>query len=72
MKRDANLSPLDRAVRIVLGIALLGIGVFAMGNMAGVVVVLAGALLIFSGTVGFCHVYKACGLCTAKKARGPV
>ena len=68
MKRDANLSPLDRAVRIVLGIALLGTGVFVVQGVAGVVVDLIGAVLVFSGTVGFCHVYKLCGICTAKKA----
>jgi len=68
MKRDANLSPLDRAVRIVLGVALVGTGVFLVQGVAGIVVDLIGALLVFSGTIGFCHVYKACGICTAKKA----
>ena len=68
MKRDANLSPLDRAVRIALGIALVGTGVFLVHGVAGIVVGLIGAVLVFSGTIGFCHVYKACGICTAKKA----
>jgi uncharacterized membrane protein len=68
MKRDANLSPLDRVVRVVLGIALLGIGVFVVRGVVGVVVDLVGAVLIFSGVMGFCHIYKVCGLSTAKKA----
>jgi len=68
MTRDANLSRVDRAVRIVLGIALLGVGVFVVHGVPGVVVDLIGALLVFSGAVGFCHVYKVCGICTAKKA----
>jgi uncharacterized membrane protein len=68
MKRDANLSPLDRAVRIALGVALLGIGVFVVQGVVGIVVDLIGAVLVFSGAVGFCHVYKVCGICTAKKA----
>jgi hypothetical protein len=68
MKRDANLSPLDRTVRIVLGIASLGIGVFAVPGVLGIVLDVAGAVLVFSGTVGFCHIYKVCGRSTAKKA----
>ena len=68
MKKDANLSPVDRTVRVVLGVVLLGIGVFVVQGGIGIGLAVIGGVLIFSGAIGFCHVYQACGICTAKKA----
>jgi uncharacterized membrane protein len=67
MKRDANLSPMDRAVRVFLGVALLGAGLIVVQGLPGAALDVVGAMLIFSGSVGFCHIYKVCGISTVKK-----
>ena len=69
----ANLGTVDRAIRVALGVVLVGAGlavvkrVFALGLLLGVALGLAGAVLIFSGTVGFCHVYKVLGIRSSKR-----
>jgi len=68
MSRDANLSPVDRVIRIAAGEALFTIGLFAVRGVPGIALGAIGAVLVFSGAVGFCHVYKVCGISTAKKA----
>jgi len=67
MRREANLGPVDRVVRVVLGVALLGIGLIVVRGLTGVVLDLVGALLVFSGSIGFCHVCKVCGISTVRK-----
>jgi hypothetical protein len=62
-----NLSPVDRTIRIVLGVALAGIGLFVLRGFLGVALAVISAVLIFSGTVVFCHVYKFFGICTLPK-----
>jgi uncharacterized membrane protein len=67
MKGEANLSRVDRAVRVIAGIALLAIGVFAVRGLPGFLLDLAGTVLVFSGAIGFCHIYKVLGICSVKK-----
>jgi len=67
MKRDVNLSRVDRVVRVIAGAALLAIGMFAVRGLPGIVLDLIGAVLVFSGAIGFCHVYKVLGICSVKK-----
>lgn len=64
---EPNLSRVDRTVRIAAGVLLVAVGVFALRGIARIGLAFAGAVLIFSGTVGFCHVYKALGVCTLPK-----
>jgi hypothetical protein len=63
-----NLSRVDRAIRIVVGSVAILAAALVMRNVYGAVLALAGAVLVFSGTVGFCHVYKVLGIRTLKKA----
>jgi hypothetical protein len=64
-----NLGLVDRITRVVVGIALAGVGLFVVKGIFGIALAVVGAVLIFSGTVGFCHVYKFFGICsTAKKS----
>jgi hypothetical protein len=66
---EKNLGPVDRAIRVTVGVAVLGIGLFVVGGVPGAVLDLLGAVAVFSGAVGFCHVYEFFGLCgTAKKS----
>jgi hypothetical protein len=64
---EPNLSRADRVGRIVAGIALLAVGLLVIRGWLGIVLDLLGALVVFSGTVGFCHVYKFFGVCTLPK-----
>jgi len=57
----ANLSLADRAVRVVAGAALVVAGLLLVEGVFVAAPVLVGALLIFSGSVGFCHVYEFLG-----------
>ena len=61
-----NLSMIDRVVRCAVGVALISVAAFAARNVYGAALALVGAVLIFSGTVGFCHVYKVFGIRTLK------
>ena len=63
-----NLSTADRVTRIGVGALAIVAAALAMRNVYGALLALAGALLVFSGTVGFCHVYKVLGIRTLKKA----
>ena len=64
---EANLSVVDRVVRVGLGVILAGIGLFVVKGILGVALALVGGVLVFSGTVGFCHVYKFFGICSLPK-----
>ncbi len=55
-----NEGTIDRAVRIVLGIALLSLTVVGPHTMLG----LAGILPLATGLVGFCPLYRVLGLST--------
>jgi len=64
----ANLSTLDRAIRGVVGAILLAVGFLVVRGVIGIVLGLVGAVLIFSGTVGFCHVYKVLHIRTTRRS----
>jgi Inner membrane protein YgaP-like, transmembrane domain len=62
MKNEATL---DRAVRIVLGVALLSLTVVGPKSMLG----LAGIVPLATGLIGFCPLYRLVGLSTCPLAR---
>jgi len=62
-----NLGTLDRAIRGLGGIILVVAGLFVVKGLIGILLGLVGAVLIFSATVGFCHVYKVLHIRTSKK-----
>ncbi|MDR9391819.1 MAG: DUF2892 domain-containing protein [Trueperaceae bacterium] len=68
-----NEGPLDRAVRVVIGIVLLALPVFGvaaggLGWAAGIV----GVVLIATGALGYCGLYRVLGVntCPAPKQQG--
>ena len=70
MKLQINEAPIDRAIRIVLGLALAAVGV------AGVVAAptvyatsVVAAVLLLTGIVGFCPLYAILRLSTAPAKR---
>ncbi len=63
-----NESPLDRIIRVILGIILLALGL--TGVAAGFwmwVAYILGAILLATGIVGFCPLYTLFKLNTNKK-----
>ncbi|MDR3544384.1 MAG: DUF2892 domain-containing protein [Candidatus Limnocylindrales bacterium] len=70
MKLEINEAPLDRVVRVVLGIAL---GAVAVGGAVSgpllYVVALVAAIALVTGIVGFCPLYALLRVSTKSKAR---
>lgn len=50
-----NMSSLDRIIRIIVGIALLGVLVFVSGGIRWIGLV--GLIPLLTGIVGFCPLY---------------
>jgi hypothetical protein len=63
----ANVGGLDRVIRLILGLALLGAGIFALSGTWQWVSIAAGAILLLTGLVSFCLLYPVIGVNTAKK-----
>jgi hypothetical protein len=70
MKLEINEAPIDRAIRIVLGIALAAV---ALGGAASspllYVVWVVAAIALGTGIVGFCPLYALLRVSTKSKAR---
>lgn len=60
-----NEAPWDRVLRIVLGVAFLyiGLGGVAVGVWSAVFIV-AGAIALATGAIGWCGLYAALGIST--------
>lgn len=68
MKLQVNEGPIDRFVRIVLGVGLLAIA--AAGWVAApvlYVVLIASAIALITGVTGFCPTYVLLGITTLPK-----
>lgn len=63
-----NMGRLDRTVRAIAGIALIPIGLFALGgwqgSLVGILVVAVSALPLATGLTGFCPAYVPFGIST--------
>ncbi|MCA9304138.1 MAG: DUF2892 domain-containing protein [Phycisphaerales bacterium] len=66
----ANEGGADRAVRAILGIALIVSAYLWLGMMdgaiTGIIAGAIGAILLLTGLVGFCPAYTLCGMNTCK------
>jgi hypothetical protein len=70
MKLTTNEAPIDRIIRIVLGISLAGLAL--AGGVAApllYVVWLVAAILLVTGIVGFCPLYGVLRISTRRAAR---
>lgn len=61
-----NESRLDRAIRVVLGVALLGIGIGLLHGVLEILFIIVGAIALVTGITGFCALYRLLGLNTKK------
>lgn len=64
-----NEGGLDRIVRIVVGIALLGATYFYLAGTTAIVVAILGAIALVTGLVGICPAYSILGLSTCPLRR---
>lgn len=66
-----NEGPVDRTIRIVLGVLLLLVGLWLLnglgGAAGGIIVAVIGAILLITGITGFCGLYRLLGISTLKK-----
>lgn len=62
----ANLHQVDRIIRIVIGITLILLPLFAVIGWWGYVV---GAILLATGLINFCPIYRLLGINTCKYKR---
>jgi hypothetical protein len=60
-----NEGSLDRAIRIILGIALLSLTVAGPKTMLGLI----GLVPLLTGIIGFCPLYRLVGLSTCPMPR---
>lgn len=68
-----NEGPLDRAIRIVGGAALIAIGLTVLdaldGSVLGIVVSAFGLWFVLTGAIGFCPLYVLLGVDTLPRRR---
>jgi hypothetical protein len=70
MKLETNQAPIDRIIRIVLGIALAGVGIAGLVAAPWLYVVwVVAAIALVTGIVGFCPLYALLHVSTKSTAR---
>lgn len=62
-----NEGKIDRTIRIILGVVLLGLALFGLSGVAQMVAIVAGVIALVTGTIGFCGLYKILGISTMEK-----
>ncbi|WP_297092370.1 DUF2892 domain-containing protein [Thermococcus sp.] len=63
---ERNEGTLDRILRIVIGIALLGVWA-GMNVPYETVLLIVGLIALVTGLTGFCAIYKLLGISTCKE-----
>jgi DUF2892 family protein len=64
-----NEGPIDRVIRVILGIALFYVGYFVVGGTWGIVLDVVGIIVVVTGATGFCLLYRVLGnFTTARKS----
>jgi len=63
-----NVGGVERSIRIVVGIGLLGIGAFAGLSLMGTGIVFAvGTIALVTGVIGFCPAWSLLGVNTCPR-----
>lgn len=61
----ANMGKIDKIIRIILGLAIIVIGVI-LENLVGAILGVVGIILLISVYFSFCPLYRIFGICTNK------
>ena len=64
-----NMGNLDREVRIVIGLLLVGAGALLWSGLLQIVAVVIGIVLLLTSLVGYCPIYDVLKINTAKRSR---
>ena len=65
-----NEGTADRVIRVILGIILIGLGIYfqsSWGMVAMIVLIILGLVALITGITGFCGLYKLLKISTIKK-----
>jgi DUF2892 family protein len=66
MKLPENVGPIDRIVRVVLGVGLVAVAVgSSVAGLLLAVVWIVAAIALVTGAIGFCPLYFVLGISTA-------
>ena len=75
MKKNCNMHPIDRAMRIAVGVVFIFIGFFTRDLISdplfGTLLGVFGVINVVSSIVGVCPVYLMAGISTIKKVSHP-
>jgi hypothetical protein len=66
MRFKKNEGRIDRALRMIIGLTLFSVGLFALKGK--VLIMVFGLFLFVVGLIGFCPVYVPFGITTRKKS----
>jgi uncharacterized membrane protein HdeD (DUF308 family) len=67
-----NEGTVDRVIRVILGIILIGVALYFMNSWAlwaVIVVGVIGLIALVTGIIGFCSLYALCKINTLKKSK---
>jgi len=70
MKKNEGTA--DRVIRIIVGILIIGLGVYfqsSWGMWAMIVLVALGLIALITGITGYCGLYALCKIDTLKKGK---
>jgi uncharacterized membrane protein HdeD (DUF308 family) len=65
-----NEGTIDRVIRVILGIILIGLGIYfqnSWGLVAMIVLIILGLIALITGIIGYCGLYKFFKISTIKK-----
>jgi len=65
-----NVGSTDKTIRLIAGFLLLAVGIFVLGLGAttGIVATAVGAILIVTGLINFCPLFKILGISSFRGA----
>jgi hypothetical protein len=64
---EANVGTIDRAIRLVVAIALIGVGLGMVRGPRGIAMAAVGAIPLVSGLTGHCLLYRVFGINTCRR-----
>lgn len=61
-----NEGPIDRILRLIIGLVLVLVGIFFIKGIISMLLVILGIILFITGVTGFCGLYALLGINTKK------
>jgi uncharacterized membrane protein HdeD (DUF308 family) len=65
-----NEGTIDRVIRVILGVILIGLGIYfqsAWGMVAMIALIVVGLIALITGLIGYCGLYTVCKINTLNK-----